>query len=77
MVFFIDRAAARQHLELAKRHVADGQLRVTAQLALVARLERQGYDTHQAKTLLHQLEETLSLQLQTRDRIAEELSEGM
>jgi hypothetical protein len=77
MISVINRAAAREHLQVAERHVAQGQLRVTAQLALLARLERQGYDTHQAKTLLYQLEETLALQLETRDRIAQELTDGM
>jgi hypothetical protein len=77
MIPFIDRAVAREHLELAERHVAEGQLRVTSQLALLSRLERHGHDTHQAKTLLYQLEESLALQMQTRACIAQELSEGM
>jgi hypothetical protein len=74
---FIDRAVASEHLELAKKHVAEGQLRVTAQLALMARLERQRHPVDQAKMLLYQLEETLALQVQTRDRLAQELGDGM
>jgi hypothetical protein len=77
MISFIDRAAAREHLELVERRLVEGRLRVAAQLALTARFERQGRDIRQAKMLLHQLEETLALQAQTRNRIAQELNEGI
>lgn len=71
----VDRELARQHLELANKHVAEGQRRIEAQLALVAKLGRDGHDTTQAKGLLRQFEETLALQIQTRDRIVQELGE--
>jgi hypothetical protein len=77
MLAIIDRALAREHLELAERHVAEGQLRVIAQLALVAKLERRGLKIKEANTLLHRLEETLALHVQHRDRIAQELREGV
>jgi hypothetical protein len=77
MPSFIDRAIAREHLKLAEKHVAEGQQRTDAQLALVARLERSGLETSQAKTLLHQFEEILALQVETRDRVARELGERM
>jgi hypothetical protein len=76
MTSTVDQNLARQHLELANKHVADGQKRIEAQLALVARLERDGHDTVQAKSLLQQFEETLTLQLETRNRIVQELGEG-
>jgi hypothetical protein len=66
---------ARHHLELANKHIADGQKRIEAQLALVAKLERDAHDTSQAKSLLQQFEETLALQLETRDRIVQELGD--
>jgi hypothetical protein len=72
----IDLDTVRQHLKLANKHVLDGQQRVEAQLALVAKLERGGHDTHQAKMLLAQFEQILALQLQTRDRIVQELGES-
>jgi hypothetical protein len=72
----VDRETALQHLELANKHVAEGQKRIDAQLALVAKLARDGHDTLQAKSLLEQFEQTLALQLETRDRIVQELGEG-
>ena len=75
MISFADRAVARQHLELAERRVAEGQQRVTTQLALVARLERHGHDTREAVNLLHQLEAILALQVQARDCLRQ-LNEG-
>ena len=71
----VDRAAARQHLERANKHVAEGHRRVEAQVALVARLERDGRDTFQARILLEQFETSLALQVETRDCIVQELGE--
>jgi hypothetical protein len=76
MLSFTERAIASEYLKLAERHVAEGQGRVNAQLALVAKFERQGHPADQAKTLLHLLEETLALQVQARDRLVEEAGEG-
>ena len=42
MESIVDRAAARQHLELANKQVADSHRRVEAQVGLVARLARGG-----------------------------------
>jgi hypothetical protein len=72
----VDRNTVLQHLKLASKHVAEGQKRVEAQIALVAKLERDGHDTRQAKRLLEQFEQTLKLHVQTRDRIIQELAEG-
>ena len=68
-----DRAIAAEHLELANRHLAEGQRRVEGQLMLIARLDRDGHDTQPARELLRQFEKTLALQVETRDRIADEL----
>jgi hypothetical protein len=70
----LDRTAANEYLKLAERHVTEDRLRVYMQLALVARLEREATLVDQAKTLLHQLQETFALELQARNRIARELS---
>jgi hypothetical protein len=72
----VDRETAAQHSELANKHVSEGQRRVEAQLALVAKLERGGHDTLQAKILLEQFERTLALQIETRDQIMGELGES-
>jgi hypothetical protein len=68
-----DRAAARRHLELANKHVAEGHRRVEAQVGLVARLRRDGHDTLQARILLQQFKTSLALQVEARDRIVQEL----
>jgi len=76
MIMPVERAIAAEHLELANRHVAEGQRRVEAQLTLIARLERDGHDSGPARELLRQFEKTLALQMETRDRIVEELRQG-
>lgn len=49
------------HLEMALRHVAQGEARVARQAALVAELAQQGRDTVGAETLLATMEDTLQL----------------
>ncbi|HEY5207765.1 MAG TPA: hypothetical protein VIJ63_24655 [Roseiarcus sp.] len=70
------REIAREHLELANRHVAGGQKRVQAQRDLADQLERDGHDTDRARTLLAQFEATLAFQVEHRDRILRELADG-
>ena len=50
-----------EHLALAQRHVIEGEQRVARQVALIAELERDGYDTRDAKEFCETLEETLAL----------------
>jgi hypothetical protein len=64
MESIVDRAAARQHLELANKQVAESHRRVEAQVGLVARLARGGHDTFQARMLLGQFETSLALQVE-------------
>jgi hypothetical protein len=71
-----DRATARRHLELANRHVSQGQQRVDRQAALIAQLERDGHDTKQGKMLLKEMKITLALQIEDRDRILGELGQS-
>lgn len=70
-----DRTLAERHLELAKKHVAEGRRRVAAQQELVARLERGGHATRTANALLSQFEETLTLQEESLDRVKKEVGE--
>jgi hypothetical protein len=54
-----------EHLEQARRHVAEGELHLARQRALVVQLERGGHDTTQARKLLKQFEELQQMQLMT------------
>ena len=49
----------REHLELARRHIVEGEVRVARQQALVAELQAAGYPTGLARQLLGSLTETL------------------
>ncbi len=58
----------RQHLAESERHVRDGALIVARQRELVARLERDGHDTHAARALLAQFEELQALHIADCER---------
>ena len=49
------------HLEMAQRHVEEGEARVAKQTALVAELEDKGLETAQAEALLATMKESLAL----------------
>ena len=65
-----------RHLELANRHIAEGQQRIAAQKARIAGLERDGRDTTASNELLESFEETLELMMRHRDLILRELSQN-
>jgi len=69
------RSVGKEHLELAERHVAQGQRHVEEQRARVAELELHGHDTTEALLLLGQFEEMLDLHRNDRDRLLQELKE--
>jgi hypothetical protein len=48
-------------LAMARRHVAEGRQRVTAQQARIAELDRGGHDTTRSRQLLATLEDSLRL----------------
>jgi len=50
-----------QHIELAKRHVIDGERRVAEQATRLEQLARDGLDTSEAERLLALLQSTLTL----------------
>lgn len=60
-------------LEMAQRHVAEGQARVAHQTALVAELARDGRNTARAEALLATLKNTLLVMsgVLTRERARE------
>lgn len=48
------------HLAMARRHVVEGETRVTQQTTLVARLREQGHATTMAEDLLSEFKATLA-----------------
>jgi hypothetical protein len=66
---FLDRPFQLEHLELTNRNVADGHVRIERQRRLVANLQQAGRDADQALILLSELQKSLALHIQRRDRI--------
>ena len=64
-----------RHLELANRHIAEGQLRIAEQKARIEGLEQGGHDTTASNELLRVLEESLELMMRHRDLIVRELAQ--
>jgi archaellum component FlaC len=71
-----DRNIILDHLEQARRHVAEAEQRIAHQREIVAQLTRDGHDTHEAKRLLDQFEQTHALQVDDRNRLGKELVEA-
>ena len=63
----------REHLAMANRHIADGNLVVTRQRELIARFEADGHDARLALALLARFEDLLAEHLSHRDRLLEEV----
>lgn len=61
------------HLEQARRHVAEGEKHVGSQRELVTQLERDGHDSTQARQLLREFEEVQRLHVEHRDRLEQEI----
>ena len=75
MLVSVDREKLQQYLKDAERNVAQSTMHVVEQNALVVRLERNGWDTANARRLLKLLEESRTLYLAERDRLRQELAE--
>jgi len=71
----MDKAMMQDHLEQARRHVADGDKHVARQRKLVAKLDRDGHDSSEARRLLQQFEELQRLHIGDRDRLVKKLAE--
>ena len=69
-----DRAMWQRHLAAAERDLAEAQRHVTRQCQTVTELEQGGYDTTMARAILTQLEATLKLHIEDRDRLQADLS---
>jgi hypothetical protein len=57
-------------LELAIRHVTEGQRRIAGQRRLIVRLEQRGYPTADARVLLRLFTDTVEQMVIHRDAIA-------
>src|SRR5262245_30704399 len=66
----MDREVLEHHLLHAEARVASGDRRVAKQRRLVARLERDGQDTSEARTLLAELEASRKLYCRPRSPTA-------
>ena len=70
----MDRASILRHLELAERHVAEGERHVTRQREIVAELGGDGRDLESAQKLLAIFEELLMQHIFDRDRLRKVLA---
>ena len=59
--------ALQQHLAQTKRHIARGEVHLARQRALIAKLDRAGHDTEEARAILDSLMETQVLHQQDRE----------
>ena len=66
-------ALLRDHLAMANRHLASGNLVVSRQRQLIAKLEASGHDTRAALALLARFEDLLAQHLAHRDHLLDEL----
>ena len=69
-----DSAMILDHLEQARRHVAEGDHHVGRQRERVSQLARDGHDTKEAQRLLRRFEELQALHVADRDRLERELA---
>ncbi|HWV96933.1 MAG TPA: hypothetical protein VN130_07290 [Xanthobacteraceae bacterium] len=69
----MDRALLQQHLTRAEQHAAEGERHLARQEALIARLDRQGHDTAEARKILATLRASQTLHEQDIQRILNEL----
>jgi hypothetical protein len=65
----MDRQTLLDHLALAERHVSEGEIHVTRQRELVAKMERGGHETGLARALLLKFGELLAIHKADRDRL--------
>jgi hypothetical protein len=71
-----DRAMIMEHLEQARRRVAEGERHIALQPEIVAEMERDGHDTSMSRQLLDQFEQICALYVAERARLEKELDEA-
>jgi hypothetical protein len=72
-----DRAMILEHLEQARRLVAEGDRHIAHQREIIAEKEHDGHDTSTSKQLLDQFEQICAMYVAERDRLEKELDEAM
>jgi hypothetical protein len=74
----MDLASLREHLELAERHVSDGERHLARQRELIAELERDGHvaTAGRARALLVAMEQSQALHVLGRDRLREKIADA-
>jgi hypothetical protein len=65
-----------QHLVEAEQHVSDGERLVEHQRRAIEKRRRDGHHTELAAQLLEEMEESLRLHIQDRDRLRREWAEN-
>ena len=63
-----------EHLNQARRHVAEGEQRISRQKELIGELRRGGHSTEDAENFLRTLEGLQVSHVQGRDRVEAELA---
>ena len=63
----------RRKLNQAERHIADGREHIAKQMAIIANLERDAYDSKLAKEFLGILQKTLQMHEDHREHLLREL----
>jgi hypothetical protein len=69
----MNRTVLVQQLEEAERNIAQGASQLAQQEATIAKLDRKGCDTQQARIILATLRDTQAFHQQERERILKEL----
>ena len=72
----MDRAMILEHLAQSEEHISVGERHIANQLVLIARLERDGLNSKDAKDLLARFQAILGEHVAHRDRLRKELSEA-
>jgi len=70
----MERKSEVGHLEMAQKHVTEGEQHIARQRRLIAELERDGHDTALALELLREFERSQAAHVAERDRLRAELS---
>jgi hypothetical protein len=65
----VERSLLEEHLAMAERHVAEGEVHLLRQRRLVSDLRRDGHDTAESEKFLAQLEALQVMHLEHRDHL--------
>ena len=70
----MDKQVVQRHLHATERHIVSGESIIARQMALIARLKRNGHDTTEAEGWLAELERIQDMHVAHRERLMEELN---